>query len=121
MSRCRWANWQFHVGFDMRASTVISLASVLDPDTGARRRVLYRGCFVSEVFVQYMDPVEEWYYRTFLDAAYFDGYYAGQDGEPVQGEYMICVFERYSGDVAWRHTEAGFPGQVVSKLLTLNF
>nr|CAB3504771.1 unnamed protein product [Digitaria exilis] len=81
-----------------------------------------------------MDPVEEWYYRTFLDAgeyglglwafplqpgadcpnnaAYFNGYYAGQDGKPVAGENRICVFERYASDVAWRHTEAGFPGEL---------
>jgi primary-amine oxidase len=136
---CRWANWEFHVGFDMRAGTVISLASVHDADAdagGARRRrqVLYRG-FVSEIFVPYMDPVEEWYYRTFLDAgeyglglwafplqpggdcpanaAYLDGHYSGQDGRPVEARNMICVFERYSGDVAWRHTEAGFPNQLV--------
>ena len=120
----------------MRAGAVISLSSVhdADADAGLRRRVLYRS-FVSEVFVPYMDPAEEWYYRTFLDAGetdlglwayplqpgadcpanavYMDGFYANADGQPVKAENAICVFERYAGDVAWRHTEAAFPGQLV--------
>ncbi|CAN6212065.1 unnamed protein product [Urochloa humidicola] len=134
----RWANWQFHLGFDTRAGTVISLASVRDADAGDRwRRVLYRG-FVSEVFVPYMDPAEEWYFRAFLDAgethlgpwayplqpgadcpanaAYLDGYNADQDGNPVKARNVMCVFERYAGDVAWRHTESGFPDQLITEV-----
>ena len=135
----RWANWELHVGFDMRAGTVISLASVLDTDAGHRRQVLYRG-FVSEIFVPYMDPEEEWYFHTFLDAGgyglgvsasslqrgadcpagnavYFDGYYSDPDGRPVKAEDVICVFERYSGDIAWRHT--GIAEQEVRPDVTL--
>ncbi|WVZ62614.1 hypothetical protein U9M48_012342 [Paspalum notatum var. saurae] len=122
----RWANWEFHVAFDMRAGTVISLASVYDADAGKWRRVLYRG-FVSEIFVPYMDPDEDWYFRTFIDAgdyglgvsavpllrgadcpanaAYMDGVYLDAAGEPVTSEDVICVFERYAGDIAWRHSD----------------
>ncbi|RLM86549.1 hypothetical protein C2845_PM04G05840 [Panicum miliaceum] len=133
----RWANWEFHVGFDVRASTVISMASVYDGDAGTRRQVLYRG-FVSEIFVPYMDPEEEWYFHVFMDAGdyglgvsafplqpgadcpanaiYMDGLYANADGRPVKAENAICVFERYAGDVAWRHTEAGVPGQLITEV-----
>ncbi|CAL5079537.1 unnamed protein product [Urochloa decumbens] len=115
----RWANWEFHLGFDMRAGMVISLASVHDADAGKRRRVLYRG-FVSEIFVPYMDPDEEWYFHTFVDAGDFGlGVSASplqrvgdmpkrqyDYGKPVKADDVICVFERYAGDIAWRHTSA---------------
>jgi primary-amine oxidase len=44
-----------------------------------------------------------------------DGYYADQDGNPVKGRNLMCVFERHAGDVAWRHTEPGLRGQLVKK------
>lgn len=134
MYNCRWANWEFHLGFDMRAGMVISLASILDADKGKPRQVLYRG-FVSEIFVPYMDPNEEWYFHTFIDAGdfglgvsasplqhgtdcpanaeYFDSYYSDEDGRPVKAQDVICVFERYAGDIAWRHTEATLQRQLV--------
>lgn len=137
------------VGFDMRAGMVISLASIQDDADDAaegrkqrRRRVLYRG-FVSEVFVPYMDPAEEWYFHTFIDAgdyglgvsaspllrgadcpadaAYFDAYYANADGEPVEAKDVMCLFERYAGDVAWRHTGFGPRGGMVSWLFFFFF
>eukprot|EP00262_Sarcandra_glabra_P010483 TRINITY_DN25764_c0_g1_i1.p1 TRINITY_DN25764_c0_g1~~TRINITY_DN25764_c0_g1_i1.p1 ORF type:complete len:690 (-),score=33.17 TRINITY_DN25764_c0_g1_i1:196-2208(-) len=130
----RWANWIFHLGYDMRAGPIISLASVYDSDKREFRRVLYKG-YVSELFVPYMDPTEEWYYKTFFDAGEFglglcaswlepltdcpanaefmDAYYAGQDGKPAKIVNAFCVFERYAGDVSWRHTETGIPGKEV--------
>lgn len=132
-----WANWKFHVSFDMRAGTVISLASVYDAGKQRFRRVMYKG-FVSEMFVPYMDPSEEWFYKTFMDAGEFglglcasslepltdcpanavfmDGYNVNAYGHAAEIKNAVCVFERYSGDVSWRHTEIGIPGKVVSSI-----
>ncbi|XWS13629.1 hypothetical protein CRYUN_Cryun36dG0053900 [Craigia yunnanensis] len=126
----RWANWRFHLGFDARAGAVISLASIYDPDKRKYRQVMYRG-YISELFIPYQDPTEEWYHITFFDcgefgfglsavsleplndcpanAVFVDGYYAGQDGKPVKVEDAMCIFERHPGDIMWRHTEAEIP------------
>ncbi|XP_071937942.1 amine oxidase [copper-containing] alpha 2, peroxisomal-like [Coffea arabica] len=133
----RWADWKFHLAFDMRVGPIISLASVRDHDKDAYRDVLYRG-FVSELFVPYMDITEEWYYRTYFDAgefgfglcatslfpskdcpenaAFLDGYYISQNGTPTKIHNVICVFERYGGDVLWRHTETAIPGKVYTEV-----
>ncbi|KAG0488726.1 hypothetical protein HPP92_007333 [Vanilla planifolia] len=133
----RWANWAFHLAFDVRAGAVISVASVGEQANGSGyKSVLYRG-FVSELFVPYMDPSEEWYYRTYMDAGEFgfgllayplepmvdcppnaefmDGYYSAQDGSPVRITKVFCVFERYAGDPSWRHTEDLLPGKTFTE------
>lgn len=132
-----WANWKFHIGFDVRVGPVISTADVFDEEKGKLRSVMYRG-FVSEMFVPYMDPTQDWYYKTYIDAGefglglsassldplndcprnayYMDAFYAGADGEPVKMPDVFCVFERYAGDVSWRHTEAGIPNLVITEV-----
>ncbi|XP_010935528.1 amine oxidase [copper-containing] alpha 2, peroxisomal-like [Elaeis guineensis] len=133
----RWANWAFHLSYDVRAGSIISLASIQENDNETHRRVLYRG-YVSELFVPYMDPSEEWYYKTFFDAgefgfglsmsslepmadcpsnaAFMDVYFAHQDGEPIPIKNALCVFERYAGDASWRHTETEIPKEVITEV-----
>ncbi|RID49948.1 hypothetical protein BRARA_H00709 [Brassica rapa] len=128
----RWANWEFHMSFDVRAGLIISLASIFDMDVNKYRQVLYKG-HLSEMFVPYMDPVsDDWYSITYLDcggdfgcgqsavslepytdcpanAAFMDGIFASQDGTPTKVSNVMCIFEKYAGNIMWRHTEAEIP------------
>ncbi|KAG7026239.1 hypothetical protein SDJN02_12738, partial [Cucurbita argyrosperma subsp. argyrosperma] len=132
-----WANWDFHLSFDMRVGIVISTASIYDVDQRKKRQVLYQGS-LSELFVPYQDPTEEWYYRTFMDAGefgmgsaavelephhdcpsnavFFDAFHGGQDGNPVKLTNAYCMFEKYAGNIAWRHTESAIPGELIREV-----
>lgn len=122
----KWANWVFHLKPDQRAGMIISRAMVRDSETGELRSVMYKG-FASELFVPYMDPDESWYFKSYMDAGefglgltamplvplndcpryshYMDGLMVSADGRPYIQPNMICVFERYSGEIGWRHSE----------------
>ncbi|CAH9119955.1 unnamed protein product [Cuscuta europaea] len=133
----RWANWEFHLKPDSRAGVIISRAMVRDSETGEMRSVLYKG-FASELFVPYMDPTDAWYFKTYMDAGeygfglqampldplndcprnahYMDAVFNAADGTPYVRSNMICVFESYAGDIAWRHSECPITGMDIREV-----
>lgn len=126
-----WQKWRFHVRFERRTGTVISLA------TYDGRSVLYQGA-LAEVFVPYQDPDSNWFYRTFMDMGEFGfGTLAsplarGLDVPenttllnavisaaipdpqipviPLPLQNVIGIFERVTGNPEWRHFELFAPG-----------
>ncbi len=120
-----WENWTMHARADKRAGLILNLIRFKD---GERVRDVAYQINLSEVFVPYMDPSPEWNYRTFLDAGEFGlGYmispmHAGVDcpeasylldlsfPNDIGGTYIrpnaLCIFERATGDPAWRHYSA---------------
>jgi primary-amine oxidase len=121
----RWQAWSFHVGFDPRFGSVLSL--VQHADGSQRRMILYQG-HLSEVFVPYMDADESWYFRTPMDAGeyglgmlasplasgldcpadatFFDADVARPVGDVYTRPRVVCVFERDTDAPLWRHWEA---------------
>jgi len=121
-SEVSWENWRLRVRTDPRAGLVLSLVRYKDDDR--LRSVLYEGS-LSEIFVPYSDPTAGWYFRTYLDAGeygagklavplvegtdcppnaiYLSDVLADDRGKPQVRKNVACVFERETGDVAWRH------------------
>jgi primary-amine oxidase len=117
-----WDSWSLHVRPDQRVGPIISTVRFRDGDRD--RPILYQGS-LSEIFVPYMDPAFSWYRRNFLDAGEFvaggllkplapgidcpsNAVYIPQtiirdNGRPRVVEGVICIFERLSGDMIWRH------------------
>ena len=117
-----WQKWSFHFRIDPRVGLVVSTVRYADGER--QRSILYQGS-LSELIVPYMDPDVGWYWRTYMDAGeflagangvslmpgvdcpenarYFDAAFADEHGKPQTKERAVCLFERYAGDVAWRH------------------
>ena len=120
-----WQKWHFHFRIDPRLGPVIS--NVRYDDGGRMRPIVYE-MSVSELFVPYMDPDVGWYFRTYMDAGeygvgklaaplqpgldcpsnatLFNAVFADDQGNPYTQDRAACLFERYAGDLAWRHYEA---------------
>ncbi len=118
-----WQNWRFRFRLDPRVGPVLNMVRYQD---GERlRSVLYEGS-LSEMYVPYIDPEEGWNSRAFLDAGefllgglikpvgpddcpdnaqYFVGYAPTDHATPVRKGQVACMFERVTGDPAWRHFE----------------
>jgi primary-amine oxidase len=97
-------------------------------DNGRLRDIAYQ-MHVSEIFVPYMDPDETWAYRAFMDvgefglgyllsslkpgvdcpdtAAFLDVRLPNDLGGSYVREQGFCIFERPTGDPAWRHYSSG--------------
>lgn len=117
-----WQNWHFRFRIDSRVGPIVNLVAF--EDGGRLRSILYEG-MMSELFVPYMDPTRGWSTRIFLDAGefypggilqslredvdcpgnavYFDGLTNSEKGAPVVRQRQACLFERSSGEIAWRH------------------
>jgi len=116
-----WQKWKFQFRIDRRVGLIVSNVGYADGEN--LRSILYEGS-LSEIFVPYMDPSEAWYHWTFIDAGEFaDGFasplepgadcpenavffeqvYANSRAIPQRRPRAACLFERASGDIAWRH------------------
>lgn len=119
-----WDIWKFRYRIDKRPGMVVSDIKVNDGHDW--RSVIYQ-THLSEVFVPYMDPGEGWYWRTYMDSGEY-GFglfltplrkgvdcpaYAtfkpitihDDNGNPLVIPDAVCIFERVTGDPAWRHFE----------------
>ena len=135
-----WQNWRFHFRVDPRRGLVVSLVRWVDDDNS--RMVAYQAS-ISELFVPYSSPQEPWAYQSYFDlgsyanvfggvatsldrgtdcpehATYVDAVVSTESGRPRQTTRAACLFERETGDPAWRHTADGVVESRVRRDLVL--
>ncbi|MBR0751975.1 tyramine oxidase [Bradyrhizobium jicamae] len=120
----RWDNWSFHIRLEPRVGAVLSL--IRYDDHGTQRDIAYQ-LAASEMFVPYMDPMQTWAFRAYMDigeygfgvlaselrpgedcpanAHFLDLAISDTKGAPVISRGAVCIFERPTGDPIWRHSE----------------
>lgn len=122
----KWQNWHFRYRLDPRVGPILNLVTLKDGEK--ERSVLYEGS-LSEMYVPYQDPEETWNSHVFIDAGeYFvntgsggiikplqpgvdcpayatfvSGTFFHENGTPYIRPQLACIFERVTGDPAWRH------------------
>ena len=135
-----WQNWRFHFRVDPRRGLVVSLVRWADGDSA--RMIAYQAS-ISELFVPYSSPQEPWVYQSYFDlnsyanvfggvatslergsdcpdhATYFDAVVSTESGRPMPTPRAACLFERVTGDPAWRHTGDGVAESRVRRDLVL--
>lgn len=119
-----WQKWNFHFRIDRRAGLVLNNVGYQDGDR--LRSILYEAS-LSEIFVPYMDPGEDWYAKSFFDsgeygytfsgsmepgecpqnAVFFDQIYADWNLHGQIKQRAACLFEQPAGFIAWRHEGNG--------------
>jgi primary-amine oxidase len=122
----KWDRWSMHARADKRAGVILSLVRF---DDGKKQRDIAYQMNISEMFVPYMSPDPEWSYRSFMDAGEFGlGYlmsamkpgvdcppnaifteltFPNDVGGTFTRDHALCIFERATGDPAWRHYSSG--------------
>ena len=135
-----WQNWSFHLRPDQRTGLVVSLVRYRESPDTAPRSVMYQGQ-LSEIYVPYMDPAFAWFGRNFIDAGefvagglakpllpgrdcpdhavYLDSTNTNARGRPHTVPTTTCVFERETGDPAWRHYAEEQPDSRASRDLVV--
>jgi primary-amine oxidase len=138
-----WQNWRFRFRLDPRVGPVVN--QVFYRDEGKSRSVLYEGS-LSEMYVPYQDPDESWNSHVFLDAGeyftntgsggilkpllpgvdcpayatFFGATFLHDNGTPYIRPQLACLFERVTGDPAWRHWDEdnyAVPGRPTRELV----
>ncbi|CAI8597819.1 unnamed protein product [Vicia faba] len=98
----KWANWEFHLKPDPRAGIIISQA----------KTYMDAGEYGFGLQAMPLDPLND----CPRNAYYMDGVFTSADGTPFVQPNMICIFESYAGDIAWRHAECPITDMKVTEV-----